>query len=47
MPYKALKVKGGYVVVNANTGKRMNKKPHKTLAKAKAHLRALHANVKK
>lgn len=45
MPYKIVSGDGGYYVVNKETGERKNKKPHKSRAAARAHLRALYANV--
>lgn len=45
MPYKITKVKGGYRVKNANTGKVHAKKT--TLAKARAQIRLLHMKDKK
>lgn len=48
MPYKIVKKKNnGYFVVNKKTGRRMNKKPHVSLAKATKHLYALRINVRK
>jgi len=47
MPYKIIKKKNdGYFVINKETGRRMNKKPHKTLREATKHLYALRMNVK-
>ena len=44
MPYTTVVGRGGYFVVNTNTGKRLNKKPHSSKSKAKRHIAALNAN---
>ena len=45
MPYKIVKAKNLFLVINKNTGKQKGK--HKTRAKAVKHMRALYANEKK
>lgn len=45
MPYAIKKSDSGYFVVNKETGKKMNKKPHSSKNEASSHLKALYANV--
>lgn len=45
MPYDVKKVKGGYKVVNKETGKTYSKKPQ-SKATAEAQRRAMYANEK-
>jgi len=45
MPWHIESEKDGIYVVNDETGKKMNKKPHANRKQAKAHLQALYANV--
>lgn len=45
MPYHITKSENGYFVKNKNTGKKMNKSPHRSKKEATKHLKALYANV--
>ena len=41
MPYTIKKTEAGYYVINAETGRKMNKKPHRNRKQAVKHLMAV------